>query len=131
MSEISLSCCGKKINDAELWILSDFNGFIKRKLFIGKCSVCGDDAALEITTNAKTNQTYLNLYNGIEAVKVIYRSKKRKIVALPDIKSDNLYGWVFGINSEIKNKRGEIKKIRQYASDFKGNRSLRKEFKPN
>lgn len=125
---VQLSCCNKKIENAELWILSDFNNFTQRKLLVGKCSVCGDDAVLEIVRRVDTAKTYYNLYNGIEAVKVLYREKKRKITVIPDINSDSLYGWVYGINTQIRNKKGEVTKIRQYASDFSGNRELRKEF---
>lgn len=124
-----LSCCNKIIDVGELWFLSDFKGFTKRKLFIGKCEICGDDAALQIMTNVSTGKTYFNLYNGIEAVKTIYRERKRKVAAFPNIKSNGLYGWVFGVNVEIKNKKGDVTRIRQYSSDFKHNKTLVKTFK--
>lgn len=129
MSECLLSCCGTAIDDGELWILQDFKNFTSRKLYIGKCKICGDDAALQIMTNTETGKTYFNLYNGIEAVKIIYREKRRKLVTFPDIKSDNLYGWIYGINVQIQNKKSSITRVRQYASDFSGNRQLRKEIK--
>lgn len=124
MSENLLKCCNNEIQSGELWILEDFKRYTKRKLYIGKCSVCGDDVALMIMTSTENNKTYHNLYNGIEAVKVIYREKKRKLVTFSDIKNDNLYGWIYGVNVQIKDKSGNVTQIRQYSSDFKGNRKL-------
>lgn len=129
MSEnAKLVCCNKKVFAGDLWILEDFKGYTKRKLFIGKCSVCGDDVCLQIMTNTVNNETYYNLYTGIEAVKTIYREKKRKLVTLPNIKANCLYGWVYGVNIEIKNKKGKVTQIRQYASDFKNQKTLIKSF---
>ena len=131
MSLRRLSCCNSEVKSGELWLLADFKGFTKRKLYIGKCEVCGDDVALQIMTDVKTNKTYYNLYNGIEAVKTIYREKKRKLVTYPELKSDILYGWIYGVNVQIKNKKGEITQIRQYSSDFKGNRKIVKSINTN
>lgn len=117
-----LKCCNNKIDVGEVWFLKDFKGYTARKLYIGKCSICGDDAALQIMTNTETGITYHNLYNGIEAVKTIYREKKRKIKVFENIKSDTLYGWIYGINTEIKNKKGEVTKIKRFRSDFSGNK---------
>lgn len=122
----TLECCNEKVRYCDVWILADFKGYTKRKLLIGKCKICGDDVALQIMTNTETGKTYYNLYTGIEAVKTIYREKKRKLAVVPDIKMNNLYGWIYGHNVQIKNKKGEVVQIRQYASDFKGNRVLTK-----
>ena len=125
--EVVLSCCNKKVNVGELWFLQDFKGFTARKLYIGKCNVCGDDVALQIMTNTSTGKTYYNLYNGIEAVKTIYREKKRKVTTLPNIQANRLYGWIYGVNKEIKNKQGKTTQIRQYSSDMSGNKKLVKQ----
>lgn len=127
MSEYTkLTCCNKTINVGELWFLPDFKDFTSRKLYIGKCKVCGDDAALEIIKNKNSGNTYYNLYNGIEAVKVIYRAKKIKIATFPNLQATSVYGWVYGVNVEIKNKQGNTAQIRQYSFDFKGKRVLSK-----
>lgn len=125
--EVVLTCCNKRVNVGELWFLEDFKGFTGRKLYVGKCKVCGDDVALQIMTNTKTGKKYYNLYNGIEAVKTIYREKKRKITTFPNIQADSLYGWIYGINIEIKNKYGKTTQIRQYSSDMSGNKKLVKQ----
>ena len=117
-------CCNKEIRNSDLWILEDFKGYTKRKLFVSKCSVCGDDVCFQVMTSTKDNRRYENLYTGIEAVKTIYREKKRRVFLLPDVSSDKLYGWIYGVNAEIKNKKKEITQIRQYLSDFSGNKNL-------
>lgn len=119
-----LICCANKIDSAQLWILADFKGFTKRKLLVGRCKVCGDDVALQIMTNVDNGKTYYNLYNGIEAVKIIYREKKKKLAVFPNIKTNCLYGWVYGVNVEIKNKNGCTTQIRQYAKNFDGIKQL-------
>ena len=113
-----LECCNKKITQGELWILKDIKGFTKRKLLLGKCPICGDDVCLEVQTNTKSNKTFSNLYTGIEAVKTIYRAKKLKLAMIPTIKYDALQNWVYGKNSQIKNRQGKVTQIRQYASNY-------------
>ncbi len=119
-NELLIECCNQKINSGELWILQDIKGYTARKLLIGKCKVCGDDVCLQIMTSTDTGKTYYNLYTGIEAVKTLYREKKRKIAELPCIQTCALYGWVYGINTPVKNKKGAVVKVRQYAKSFKG-----------
>lgn len=121
---MQLRCCNKDIACGELWILNDFKGYTKRKLLIGKCDICGDDVALQIMTSTNDNKTYANLYNGIEAVKVIYREKKRKVAVMPNIKTDCLFGWVYGVNKEIKNKQGKVTQVRQYACSLNDNKKV-------
>lgn len=75
-------------------------------------------------TNVDNGKTYYNLYNGIEAVKIIYREKKKKLAVFPNIKTHCLYGWVYGVNVEIKNKNGCTTQIRQYAKNFDGIKQL-------
>lgn len=130
LPKIGFACCNKPVKTGEVWFLKDFKGYIKRKLYIGKCSICGDDVVLQIMTSTNNNKTYYNLYNGIEAVKVLYREKKRKVQTMPDIKADCFFGWVYGINKEIKNKKGEVTQIRQYASSFNNQKKLVKKIFP-
>ena len=126
VSCIKMKCCNNSIECGNLWILQDFKGFTKRKLFIGKCKICGDEVCLQIMTNIESGITYHNLYTGIEAVKTIYREKKRISAALPNIKSDSLFGWVYGHNVEIRNKNKQVTQVRHYAADFSGNKKLTK-----
>ena len=119
-------CHNRQIKNGEIWILKDIKGFTSRKLFIGRCSFCKELAIDLIETRISDNKIFINQLTGIEAVKTIYREKKRKLTVIPDIKTNNLYGWIYGHNVQIRNKKGDVVQIRQYASDFKGNKALTK-----
>lgn len=121
-----LICCNQKIKSGELWILKDIKGFTSRKLYKAICPICGDDVVLLIEKRTTDNKLFFNNLNKIEAVKTIYREKKRRLTVVPAIEHDNLYGWIYGVNKEIKNKKKETTQIRQYSSDFHGNRVLTK-----
>lgn len=115
-------CCSKKIICGEIWLLRDIKDFTSRKLYKGICSICGDDVVLLIEKRIKDDEIYARNIRGIEAVKTIYREKKRRLKVFENIKSDALYGWIYGINQEIKNKKGEVTKIKRFCSDFSGNK---------
>ena len=120
------SCCNRKIKAGDCWFLKDIKNFTARKIFISKCSNCREVIAILTEKRISDNKIFINFTKGIEAVKTIYRERKRAIQIFPDIKINSLYGWVYGHNVQIKNKKGEITQIRQYASDFKGNKFLTK-----
>lgn len=122
--KIQLRCCGKKISTGELWFLSSCAKFIKRKLYIAVCPVCNEEAAILVETRAEDGAVFVQHFSGVEAVKTIYRERKRKLSVILNVHSKSLNGWVYGKNIEIKNKKGEVIKIRQYASDFQGNQAL-------
>ena len=123
-NDIKLQCCNTKIKSGNFYFLKDIKGFTARKIYVGKCRICGDYAVILFETRIKDNIVFVNQLNGIEAVKTLYREKKRIVSVFPDIKDNGLYGWIYGHNVQIKNKKGIVTQIRQYASDFKGNKSL-------
>lgn len=117
-------CHNKKLTAGTLLFLQDIKNFTARKLFIAQCPVCRDYIAVLTEKRTTDNKVFVDEFRGIEAVKTIYREKKRAVSVLPDIQSDNLFGWIYGVNVEIKNKKGKIVQIRQYASDFANNKTL-------
>jgi hypothetical protein len=121
---MQLQCCNKDVCCGEVWFLNDVKGFTARKMFIGKCSVCNNEVAILIEKRIKDNKVYANELKGIDAVKTIFREKQRKVSVLPNIKTNSLYGWVYGTNIQIKNKKGKVLQVRQYSTDFNGNKEL-------
>ena len=119
-------CCNQKISSGELWILKDIKNFTARKLYKAICPICGEDVVQLIKKRIQDNKIFCNNLNNIEAVKTIYREKKRRITVIPSIEHDNLYGWIYGVNKEIRNKRNDVTQVRQYSSDFQGNKVLTK-----
>lgn len=74
------------------------------------------------------NAEYGNLLNGIEAIKALYREKRRVIIKRQNVSTKDAKEWIYGTNVQIKNKKGEIIKLRQYSTDFKtGAKKLEKE----
>jgi len=120
-------CCNEKLKKGNVWLLKDIKDFTARKLYIGKCRVCGEQSVLLIEKRISDNEVFINFFSGIEAVKTIYREKKRKVAVCPHIEINGLYGWIYGQNVQIKNKKGIVVKIRQYAADFGGGRTKVKE----
>lgn len=126
-----LCCCEHKILCGEIWILKDLKKFTARKLYKGKCPFCNEDVVTLIEQRISDGKIFINRnIKGIEALKLLYREKKRALTTLPNIKQNSLHGWIYGKNVQIKNKKGEIVQIRQYSCDFNSNkRELVKSFK--
>ena len=123
-----LRCCNNEIKHGEIWFLQDYNGFDARKMYVGKCSVCEDDVVFLYQRRIKDGQQFGTSLTGIEAVKTIYREKRRVITKMLKIESMQVQEWVYGTNIQIKSKNGKITKIRQYSTDFKtGAKKLEKE----
>lgn len=120
-------CCNEKLKRGNVWLLKDTKDFTARKLYIGRCRKCGDETVLLIEKRISDNKVFINTLSGIEAVKTIYREKKRKIAEYPHIETNGLYGWIYGQNVQIRNRKGQVIKIRQYAADFGGGRQKVKE----
>ena len=123
-----LECCGKRIKKGELWFLMDFNGFFNRKLYTAKCPYCGDDVVTLAETKLDINGQEITFtrhsITGIEAVKLLFREKKRKLQVHYDVKPSTLFGWIYGVNREFRNKDGKVTKVKQYSCDFSGNKEL-------
>lgn len=124
---ILIKCCGKNIVCGDVWFLQDIKGFTARKIFIGNCPKCKNDVAVIFEKRIEDNKEFINGLTGIEAVKTIFREKRRKVAVFPDIKTNFLSGWVYGVNVQIKNKKGQVVQVRQYACDFRsGEKQLTK-----
>lgn len=123
-----LNCCNSDIENVDVWFLKDIKDFTARKLFYAKCPKCHYPVIALYEKRISDGKIFLNSnIRGKHAVNTLCREEKRVITKFPDIKADCLYGWVYGVNKEIKNKNGKVTKVRQYASDFLGNKKLRKE----
>lgn len=117
--------CGKcniKNDVIEICELKDIVQFHDRTLIIGKCKVCGCDIAELIEFRKSDNVAFLQKFSGDEATKVIKREHGR--IKNKSFNRKNYKDWIYGINTQIKNKDGVVTQIRQYASDFKGDKCL-------
>ncbi len=126
----ALRCCNKEVKNGEIWILQDYNGFSQRKIYTGKCLNCTDDVVFLYQKRINDKKEFGTTLTGIEAVKCLYREKKRIVAKIQHIKSAQVHQWIYGTNVEIRDKSGKVIKTRQYSTDFKtGAKVLIKEIK--
>jgi len=126
--KMSLTCeCGNSLNRTEVWILKDTEDFEARKLLVGACHKCHRPVATLIEKRITDGRVFVNEnYTGNSAVKVIKKESKRFLSKYYKIETSQLYGWIYGVNTEIRNRQGEVTQIRQYSSDYYGRKSLSK-----
>ena len=108
--------CEVKNEVFEILDLKEIEYFSERFLLIGKCRSCGVDIAQLIEIRNSDKKVFVNNFYGESAKRIIKIEKKRT-----KIKSNienKFYGFVYGVNKEIKNRKGEVTQIRQYASDL-------------
>lgn len=105
-----------------MWLLEDYNGFTSRKLLYGICPVCRRSVVTLIQKRISDGKLFkTENITGLAAIKTIYREKKRLRIKLTKVKSSDLFGFVYGVNKEIKNKKNEVTQVRQYRCDIKSN----------
>ena len=117
--------CNSVFNADDIWFLVDDGDFIKRKMYIKTCPICNKEMVLYSHYDSKTNEYYEKYYYSGGAKKIKERNKKYVSSTMLGFatKYKMPFGFKYGINKEIK-KNGEIVGIKQFASDFYGNKSL-------
>lgn len=123
---MSLICnCKTAINKVDVWFLKDIKNFEARKLIIGLCSKCHRPVITLIEKRISDGQIFKDEnITGNNAVKIINRESKRALCRYFKVDANSLCGWVYGVNTEIKNKKGDTTQIRQYSSDFYGKKKI-------
>lgn len=119
-----------EIRPFDIWFLEDTKDFNERKLLLGSTSK--GKTVVTLIENRKIDfKVYVDTQFGLKAQKIIQNERKRVLYTRQELicsKRGKPFGWTYGDNREIRNKKGEVIKIRQYASDFNGNKMLVKEF---
>ncbi len=118
-----LKCCDRALKDVDMWFLKDIKGFTARHMFWAQCPLCKVFTVFLSEKRIEDGKVFIDEYKGYSAIKVINRERKRIVQSLPHFKSNNLPGWIYGKNVQVKNKKGKITKICQYAADFDTNKS--------
>lgn len=116
--------CSNKIFINEEWILDDIKDFTERKIAVGKCSNCGKYHAYLSEKRINDGKIFTKKIENRFVKCVLSRETKRVIQRNYIDDTFSLNGWIYGINTEIKNNSGRITQTRQYSSDFKGNKKL-------
>lgn len=123
---INCKFCNTKSNVTEIQELKDIEEFTDRLLIIGQCRCCNKQIAMLVETRISDQKTFIDKFHDKKAIEVINREKKR--LKNKTVESDTkFYKWVYGKNVEIKNKKGQVVQVRQYACDFRsGEKQLTK-----
>ena len=120
--------CGYVLHNSWLIDLKDKKDFIKRKILMATCPKCNQIVLSMTEKRIEDDKTFINenLY-GKRAINVLHK-EKNNILERIEVKDCSRIRWAYGQNVQIRNKHGEVIKVRQYAKDFSsGKRSLEKE----
>lgn len=113
----------RKIKHKTIWFLAELNNFTERKLYIFEFI---DKKVKTITVLVEkdklTGEIFSQKSKGQQAKDVIEREKIRILFTSDDIKvqKGKPFGWIYGENKEIHNKKGQVIAIKQKACDYFG-----------
>ncbi len=123
--------CGKVLDNIEFMILDDVKDFTKRKMFSSICNSCLTPVVTLSETRKFDNKVFVNEnIIGKKALQILTNEQKRVLSRIKSIPRADLYGWIYGINVQIKNRKGQVTQVRQYSSDFYGNKKIIKKNYP-
>ena len=121
---MKLLCCDSVIEKNDTWLLKDIRDFKDRKIITAICPICHKPIIVLSEKRISDSQVFFDTHYGDDALKVIKKESKRLISQYFKVDTQFIHGWLYGINKEIKNKKGDVVQVRQYASDFNNNRTL-------
>lgn len=125
--------CGQKFKPTDIWYLKDNENFYNRVLYITSCPKCLITLTCLIETSKTENRTFGigKIKSGKKAIKEMELCRFDTIYTNNDfrIEKGRPYGWVYGENKEIKNRKGEVIAIRQKAVDYFGQKEIVKTVK--
>ena len=116
--------CNSVFSALDIWFLLDKDGQTKRKLYLANCPICNKEMALYSCLDANQKQYEKYYYSG-GAIKIKQRLKKEVTSTMLGFKNKYKmpFGFKYGVNKEIK-RNGKVVGVKQYASDFWGNKIL-------
>ncbi len=123
---MKFTCCNREIKSSQIWLLFDIKEFTGRKIIYAVCPFCGKTLISLIEKRKNDGKIFISDAFGDKALKILMREKKRLVIQYNNVAMSDVMGWIYGVNIEIKNKKGVIKQIRQYSADFQNNKKLSK-----
>ena len=125
--------CHRKFNSFEIWFLHNTRDFIKRKLYLGTCPICGACIVELVETRKYDGAFFRRTFYKKEAEKVTHKMITQVEYTNKDIKKFKKvpFGLCYGENKEIHNSKGEIIEIRQKRCDKFGTKELILKLKPS
>ena len=116
--------CNSVFQAHDIWFLLDSEYETHRKLYIATCPICNKDMVLYSCLKEK-GEVFEKYYYSNGAKKIRERLKKEVTSTMLGFKTKYKmpFGFKFGVNKEII-KKGKVVGIKQFASDFWGNKIL-------
>lgn len=114
--------CNSIIEELDTWFLKDIKDFSNRSLKIGKCTNCHQKNVQLTETRIFDKRVFVNRKAGQKAEKIAKNEKKRIIYTLREARSYHST-WSYGVNTEIKNKQGQVTQVNQFAYDYSTDKS--------
>ena len=116
----------RKIKHSEVWFLSDLDDFTNRKIY-KFINLANNKVHIILSeTHIDTKKTYLQKSSGKYALNTLEREKVRLLYTSYDIivERGKPYGWTYGENKEIHNRKGEVIRTEISRCDFYGQKEL-------
>lgn len=120
------------INPYDIWFLEGTKDFCNRKLLLGRTPQKHKTVVSLIETRIADAKVFVDTQAGLKAEKIIHNERSRILYTRQDVilsKKGKPYGWIYGDNREVRNKKGEVISIKQYSCDNFGNSELVKQIK--
>lgn len=125
--------CNRKFKSCEIWFLHNNKDFVKRKLYLATCPICG-------ACIVKLQE--IRKYDGAFFSKTFYKKQAEnltlKLLSQVDYTNFDVkkfkkipYGLCFGENKEIRNRNGDIVTIKQKRCDYYGSKEVISKVKPS
>lgn len=121
--------CQKKFKQEETWYLKDNKNFTNRRLEIAICPECEYDIIALIETRMSDNKEFVQEEIEYRALDIMERCKREIKRADKVVPKGRLFGFVYGVNKEIHNRKGEVVKIRQRSYDWQNQNVLVREIR--
>lgn len=125
--------CNRKFKSFEAWFLLDNKDFMKRKMCLGTCPICGARTVELIETRKYDGAIFRKTFFKKDAEKLIQKMQLQIEHTSADIKrlKKAPFGLCYGENVEIRNHKGEIVEIRQKRCDYFGAKEIILKIKPS
>lgn len=110
----------------DIWFLENTRDFCERKLLLGKTKKNKIVISL-VETRITDSKVFVDTQTGIRAEKIIQNEKNRVLYTRQELilsRKGKPFGWTYGDNKEVRNKKGEVIKIKQLRCDYYNQKEL-------
>ena len=125
--------CNRKFNSCEIWFLHNNKDFIKRKLYLGTCPICGACIVKLSEQRRYDGKIFKQTFYKKNAENIFHKLINQVEYTNGDIPRFKKVptGFCYGENIEVHNKDGKVIGIKQKRCDYYGSKEVIKKFKPS